>query len=730
MILFCHKKSLRILSLLLIVIVLGSFLRLYHADVKQFWGDEIHTYECSNTFDSLTDCLKHWSTYPGTVYDPALFPIIAYYNASSSTELYSHLRLRFPCILFGIICIPIAYRVFRRISNPRIGLFVSFLVAISPFAIQYSQEYRPYSMLMLMALLFFDAITLIWIEFTWKRWLWLFVTSSLLVYTHLFGGVILSLAYIYWAVHLLSDKRYSYKTRFLAVFGLPVVVALIYIPMLLRLYDMKNLVPEGALSADRKLYESGSKDLLSFQLRAFSLWRQGTAWDYPYVVAYYWLLIILGIIAGCLINWRKHLLLVSWFVLYLFATFMAYHCFRFPFDARRNIGALPFYLYLIALGCLLPSVFAYKFVRRKKTIRKILGILSVCLVICHLVITYGAWREYDAYGWKDESGQADWKGMAKYISEHATPGDILVLPNHSWAGLHYRYYKQHYPSSISIWGPSNFGQLNSVPTKNIWVMFITDRPDGALSEFISSKRNVASWIPFYKAFLVYIPSRENATDDLRKQTAIISLNQNGVFTLASKGGRPLPAGMIRVDGQLNFDLNTLENPYPSVKLREGIYHFDLSQVDKPTTLVLYKHLTPGQWQSPLEFEDFTYQKDLGGLSLPLHEGQVCLSTRYNSTFRYAFVTEPGTYKLTVKAREDLPGPVRVRVFNGSKEFNSLLFDAKNNKTGIRETQVVLNNSYSELALYYNSFRRDPKAIGPPANQTTEFEFYEWKLDKE
>ncbi len=63
-----------------------------------------------------------------------------------------------------------------------IGYYASFLLAVNPFHIYYSQEFRSYSLLMLLGLLSMFALI--------KKSRWLFVLNTLLLYTH-YGSILL-----------------------------------------------------------------------------------------------------------------------------------------------------------------------------------------------------------------------------------------------------------------------------------------------------------------------------------------------------------------------------------------------------------------------------------------------------------------------------------------------------------------------------------------------------------
>nr|WP_276508592.1 glycosyltransferase family 39 protein [Modestobacter muralis] len=61
--------------------------------------------------------------------------------------------------VFGVLALPVAWVLGRRLGGPRVALAFTLLLASSPFAIRYSSETRMYSLLVLLALLGAAAVT-------------------------------------------------------------------------------------------------------------------------------------------------------------------------------------------------------------------------------------------------------------------------------------------------------------------------------------------------------------------------------------------------------------------------------------------------------------------------------------------------------------------------------------------------------------------------------------------
>ena len=718
--------------LLSVFIAVGAVLRFYHADVKQLWGDEIHTYEASNVFSSFWEFLRFWRYDSWTigVKDPPLYYMLNYWNCSSSTEVFSSLRFRLPGIIWGILCIPLVFRVILRFCGHRwIALLTAGMTAFSTYAIAYSQEYRPYSMLMFLSLLFIDAFLMIWDRFSWKRWAWLVFVSVLLIYTHIFGLFLLAVFYVFWAVRLIRQSAVSNRTKWIALSAMPLILVALYVPIFHWLLEFRDLAREAP---EKDAYENMGA-LTPILIKSFATWRFGSLCDYPRIFASVCALTAMGMMSGLLLNWKKHLLMAACVGSYIFLTIGIYHLCAFPFDARRSIGVFPVFLYLWCLGCLFPLILANWIAKRKGAgvcVAKVIALPFVLGLFCFYgFVNYQSWREYDSYGWRNDTGQADWRGMAEFLAIHANgKDDVVVLDKGSWTSLHYRYYSLYYPGQFTVMqaaAPDAIARERK--NKNVWFMFLCNRTNQSLAEYISDSH--AKWVPFFGGALVYLPKIQDASLPV-DHTFAISRNQAGFYSMGRVDGSPVSGTLsVKYENNKNFQLQSSKNNVPTVWLTEGIYKVS---PDVPTTVSLFRHVDLGVWNSSLGFSDLSYSgKSLVGLNFPLFEGKPIASLLYNATLNYNIaVPSSGKYKLSVRAKNDIPGPVKVRVFDGNRELSSLNFDRRNNEFDIQSVSFDVKNTAIVLKLYCTSFSRDKDATGPYSNTVTSFDMAAWRLDKE
>lgn len=122
-----------------LILFFGFILRLRNILNRDFWYDE--------AFTGVTVKAGFWESIQITINDvhPPLYYILL--KAFSSFFDYSVLSVRFFSVILGILGIWAIYLFAKELFGRKAALFASLIAAISPFAIQYSQEGRMYSML-------------------------------------------------------------------------------------------------------------------------------------------------------------------------------------------------------------------------------------------------------------------------------------------------------------------------------------------------------------------------------------------------------------------------------------------------------------------------------------------------------------------------------------------------------------------------------------------------------
>lgn len=171
----------RLLMILVVVILVAAATRIYHIDAQSIWFDE------------------GWSAYAAaqpTLWDAALAdltnPPLYYMLLHVNTRLFgdSAFSLRWFSLMFGLLTIPLAYQLTRRLFNQQAGIYAALLVACSPLLWWASQEARMYTLLAVLVLIAALAWHQILRKPSWVAWAMLLLSELLLLYAHNTGPVV------------------------------------------------------------------------------------------------------------------------------------------------------------------------------------------------------------------------------------------------------------------------------------------------------------------------------------------------------------------------------------------------------------------------------------------------------------------------------------------------------------------------------------------------------------
>ncbi len=126
-------------------VLLAFALRLYRLGYQSIWYDEgVSIYLAQKSLVALT---AHTA---GDIHPPFYYYLLHFWlKAAGSSEF----AVAFLSLAFGLLLVPLVYRLGRYLYNPRVGTLAAFLVAISPYNLWYSQEMRMYTLGALLGLI-------------------------------------------------------------------------------------------------------------------------------------------------------------------------------------------------------------------------------------------------------------------------------------------------------------------------------------------------------------------------------------------------------------------------------------------------------------------------------------------------------------------------------------------------------------------------------------------------
>lgn len=158
--------------LLLLALLVGAVLRLFHLGGESLWYDE--TVSVFLAAKPVTQIVAHTA---GDIHPPGYYLLLHLWQQFAQPSVAHGLEFLYswPSAAFGLLIVALLYPLTRRLFNQPVALLTVWLAAINPFQIWYSQEVRMYTLAGALALLCLWA-TLLWFDGARPaRWRWLMV---------------------------------------------------------------------------------------------------------------------------------------------------------------------------------------------------------------------------------------------------------------------------------------------------------------------------------------------------------------------------------------------------------------------------------------------------------------------------------------------------------------------------------------------------------------------------
>jgi mannosyltransferase len=219
------KKITKYCFALLIIVLIGLFLRVYHLGTQSIWTDEAFSVALAKmTLPQMVQATA------ADVHPPLYYFLLHHWTIVFGTSASA---VRLLSVLFGVLAIPMIYVVGRQLFNKEVGLVAALILALSSFNIYYSQETRMYSLMVLLALLS-----------TYFFWRFLqqsdlvssvgyVLSTTLLVYTHNYGWFVVIAQNIYVVTLLLLSRNRTYKLKHWV--ALQAIVVALFVPWMVVL---------------------------------------------------------------------------------------------------------------------------------------------------------------------------------------------------------------------------------------------------------------------------------------------------------------------------------------------------------------------------------------------------------------------------------------------------------------------------------------------------------------
>jgi uncharacterized membrane protein len=405
---------------LLAILGLGLFLRIYDLAGESLWLDEVVSIRLAH--EGVSAIVKNRAS---SVHPPFYFLLLRYWVALFGD---SEFATRFLSVLFGFGAMWMVYKVGKQLFDKEVGLLASLLMAVSSFHIRYSQEVRAYGLMALLTLLSFYFFG----RFLEERNRWTSIGyvlfTAFLVYTHVYGLFIVIAENLYFATLFLFSRE-DFKSHIKRWTLLQSCVALLFapwIPMYVKLMIRSQghfWLKESSFDTIRQSFEqyAGSEKLM---------------------------FLLIGLAFLSLITWNKTRESSDWAHLSQWPRFLGQ---RVVLTDLRPI-------YLLGLWLLVPIVLPFLISQVSSPMYKFRyavaaslalyllaakGIKNLAYAPAKLIITgiiiFLSLSTVWTYYVKVQKEQ--WREAAKYVEARAQPGD-LVLFNTGYSRSPFNYYSK------------------------------------------------------------------------------------------------------------------------------------------------------------------------------------------------------------------------------------------------------------------------------------------------
>ena len=415
------REKTRALLVLIICLSIGFTLRYYTFDQKSLWIDEVHTYNDSR--EGLRGQIKYFKEHPADFFHPPLFFVLTHLFYPFE-EPERDLRI-FP-LIFGTLSILMIY-LLAKLFCPPIALPCALSLAFMTYHIYFSQDGRPYSLLMFLGMvsLYFFLKHLV----TDKK-IYLIATAlffALLFYTSYSAIPFIALSQLLWFYQIAEGPN---KPRFSSFFILNGITLLLCLPWMIFLL----LNYKGQPVVDRVFVEAfGSlKDII---------WGLLNDWVplAPLTIVSVLLLVLFPIFSKKRKNAIILLAVVFLPIPGIFLFSKLFHI-QYFFSSKYLINFLP--LFFISLYLSLDSLQA-KFEKFNRILRFKLLFLVVFIAsnLTILPLYYRAEKQ-------------DFRGLVSYLESHLRDGDKIYVKSIAYIPgmLHYfRIYPESRHYNFPIW---------------------------------------------------------------------------------------------------------------------------------------------------------------------------------------------------------------------------------------------------------------------------------------
>lgn len=469
---------------LMIILLVGAFLRFYGIGFEDLWLDEVSTVWFGSKGYGVSTAVKRIIT---DLQGPLYFIIIHFWLYVIDV---SEATMRIPSAIFGTISIFAIYKLGKYLCNKQVGIYSALILSVSRINFYYSQEARTYTLSTLLTIIsFYYFIKFLSESNKFNLGLYIIFTT-LLIYTNYFFLIIILPQSFYYLWHYNKNLSVS---RILRWIGIQSIILICLIPAIYILFNYQLLtqnISRGpfvnymTLIKILKLLSGPSFVFLLFlitSLFAFAANPMITKWcrSLPKLPNNVFLLKFDN----------KKILLISWLFIPILTLILVGLFYKTIFFPRYFIVCSPALFVLVAIG--IDNLRRY----------------SIKIVLLSLITFLSLLSIFSSYK-TDEKPR--WKDALIEIEENYRENDLVIIYP-AYLSKPFNYYSKHkYYSDESIYNYENrkinvlkikvatnkysdevISKIKSSKNNNIWL--ISPRPDEKINEIdkiLSKKRSM------------------------------------------------------------------------------------------------------------------------------------------------------------------------------------------------------------------------------------------------
>jgi 4-amino-4-deoxy-L-arabinose transferase-like glycosyltransferase len=518
------KPELIIVSFLAL---LAFVLRVHGLGVPSLWYDELLELDVAQS--------SFWEIGPQLVRHAAM-PLDYYLLHGWLLGGRQEAWVRFPALVFGVLAIPLTYKLVKSLFNKKVGYLAAFFLAWSSLAVYYSQDVRPYAMLVFWTLLSFWGLWRAYQTRCAQYWGIVVVGLTGASLTHYFALFLLLPIglFVGWQqLFHLRDKLFWQYTIYFIICLMVLVMVFAFNGRLRDLYNVGGRFSTVIAQPETLTIPAAEKpNRGAGPPRHF-----GFVWDtvlIPFssaepvsLLAYLTLFLISLVGLWPSRRYGASLLVISWLILPIVLIYLFLLQRGTFFAIRYILYTLPAYLILIAYG--VEFVINYLNTWRQRLIpgpssRSAPSLLAGGLLVAIMTFfIFGEVKELLVQYRVDS--REDWRAVGQLLQHNARPTDAVIAvraePAINW----------YYPHAYTPFGTYNTSQpiweaMRRHPRRWFVLSSYSYKVDEGLRNWL--KVNEAVTIAIDRRVVVYIQQEGRSAGELLAQVRAFALPQKAL----------------------------------------------------------------------------------------------------------------------------------------------------------------------------------------------------------